>query len=132
MAAQEVVPGEDEALAAVTSPRFDGERVAVVEDALDGLQDRAPDARAGRAEITDYEPDRVEVTAEARGEGLLVLGDIYYPGWKASVDGDDVPIERVDYLLRGVRIEPGNPRRRVPLRARQLARRMGAQPARSS
>jgi uncharacterized membrane protein YfhO len=37
----------------------------------------------------------------------LVLGDNYYPGWKAFVDGREVPIERVDYLFRGVRIGPG-------------------------
>ena len=49
----------------------------------------------------------MEVRRRPRGEALLVLGDVYYPGWKASVDGDEVPIERVDYLLRGVRIGPG-------------------------
>jgi uncharacterized membrane protein YfhO len=36
-----------------------------------------------------------------------VLTDLDYPGWKATVDGHDVPIERVDYLLRGVPIPAG-------------------------
>jgi uncharacterized membrane protein YfhO len=43
----------------------------------------------------------------ARRAGLLVLTDVWFPGWKATVDGRDVPIERVDYLLRGVRVPAG-------------------------
>ena len=36
-----------------------------------------------------------------------MLSDVCYPGWQATVDGRDVPIERVDYLLRGVAVGPG-------------------------
>ena len=43
-----------------------------------------------------------------RFPGLLVLSDLYYPGWKAQVDGEDVDIERVDYLLRGVPLADGH------------------------
>jgi uncharacterized membrane protein YfhO len=32
---------------------------------------------------------------------------VYFPGWKAFVDGHSVPIERVDYLLRGVLLPAG-------------------------
>jgi uncharacterized membrane protein YfhO len=38
---------------------------------------------------------------------MLVLSDIHFPGWKATVDGREVPIERVDYLLRGVKLPAG-------------------------
>ncbi len=43
----------------------------------------------------------------ASGGGLVVLSDVYFPGWKATVDGEDAPIERVDYLLRGVAVGAG-------------------------
>ena len=102
--ATQLAQSDDEALEAVMDPQVDLRRIAVVEEPIGGL---TPDTRGGRAQITAYEPDRVEVEAEAPGDALLVLGDVYYPGWKASVDGEDVPIERVDYLLRGVRIGPG-------------------------
>jgi uncharacterized membrane protein YfhO len=36
-----------------------------------------------------------------------VLGDNWFPGWKAKVDGKSAPIERVDYTYRGVRLGPG-------------------------
>jgi uncharacterized membrane protein YfhO len=38
---------------------------------------------------------------------MLVLADTWFPGWKATVDGQDAAVERVDYLLRGVRLGPG-------------------------
>jgi uncharacterized membrane protein YfhO len=54
-----------------------------------------------------YEPERVELRARADRRGLVVLSDVWFPGWKATVDGRDVPIHRVDYLLRGVVVGPG-------------------------
>ena len=55
-----------------------------------------------------------QLRARARGRprrrprrSLLVLTDVHYPGWKATVDGREAPIERVDYLLRGVPCPPG-------------------------
>jgi hypothetical protein len=123
VAGQRVVSSEDEALAAVTDPRLDLRRTAVVEEPLDGLPEIAAEDVGGRAEITEYQPDRVTVAAEARRDGVLVLGDIHYPGWKASVDGRDVPVERVDYLLRGVRLEPGT--HEVEFRYEPLSWRLG-------
>jgi hypothetical protein len=38
---------------------------------------------------------------------LLVLTDTWYPGWKATVDGKPVPIERVNWHFRGVYLEAG-------------------------
>jgi uncharacterized membrane protein YfhO len=38
---------------------------------------------------------------------MLVLSDTWYPGWHAKVDGRDTKVERVDHMLRGVRVGPG-------------------------
>jgi Bacterial membrane protein YfhO len=103
---QRVVGGGEEALDAVTSAGFDGRRVAVTEGRVAGLP-VGEGASGGSARIVSYAPERVVVRARSAGPGLLVLGDNYYPGWKAFVDGREVPIERVDYLFRGVRIGPG-------------------------
>ena len=59
------------------------------------------------------EPERVAVRTVSRRSALLVLTDVHFPGWKAAVDGHDVPIRRVDYLLRGVPVPGG--RHRAPL-----------------
>ena len=60
------------------------------------------------AKINSSRPGHVElVTASAAG-GLLVLHDIYYPGWVAEVDGKSVPIRRTDMLFRGIEVPAGN------------------------
>lgn len=112
---QRVVGGEDEALRAVTAPGFDGRRVAITESAVEGLlhADTSGDpayASAGDARIVSYEHERAEVDATARRPSLLVLTDLHFPGWKVRVDGREAPLERVDYLLRGVMLDPGRHR----------------------
>jgi hypothetical protein len=103
-ARQDVAANPELALRAVGDTDFDARRTAVVERRVDGVGS----GTGGRARITDYEPERVEIDATSRGPGMLVLSDLYYPGWKAHVDGEDVDIERVDYLLRGVPLSDGH------------------------
>jgi hypothetical protein len=104
VARQRVVQGEDAQLAAIADPAFDPRREAIVSAPIEGLAG----GPGGTAGVTKVEADRVEVTA--RGGGLVVLSDVYFPGWKATVDGEDAPIERVDYLLRGVAVGAGEHR----------------------
>jgi hypothetical protein len=100
--AERVVPGDDAQLAAISDPAFDPRRTAITPRPL-GVSGGGGDTR-----ITRYDPGRVELAAS--GPGLAVLSDVHFPGWRATVDGRDVPIERVDYLLRGVKLGPGEHR----------------------
>jgi hypothetical protein len=103
---QRVVSSETDALRAVTAPGFDGRRVAITESRLEGIGAGAEGA-PGSAELVSYEAERAVVRADARRRSLLVLTDLHFPGWKVRVDGRDEPLERVDYLLRGVMLPPG-------------------------
>lgn len=38
---------------------------------------------------------------------LLVFSEMFYPGWKAEIDGKTVQIMRTNYLFRGVLVSPG-------------------------
>jgi uncharacterized membrane protein YfhO len=106
---QRIVKSEDEALRAVTAPRFDGRRVVITESALQGLPSHS-EPPPGRATLTSYEHEKVVAEATATRPSLLVLTDIHFPGWKARVDGREADIERVNYLLRGVMVPPGRHR----------------------
>ena len=121
--AQRVVRGMDAALRVTTSSGFDARRVAVTERPLAGLPRRPPPRGVGSARIVAYEDERVAALARARAPSLLVLTDVHYPGWQATLDGRSVPIERVDYLLRGVRVPPGT--HRVEFRYEPLSFRIG-------
>lgn len=61
----------------------------------------------GTATLTQYAPNELHYSVEAQGEGLLVFSDIYYPGWTATVDGQEVELGRVNYVLRAMRIPAG-------------------------
>ena len=102
----EVIEGRDAALQALASPDFQPASRAVVAEAIDGLPgDRRLRSPAPR--IVDHSPNRVVIQADAKAPGLLVLADLFYPGWKAFVDGAETPIFRVNYVVRGVFLPKG-------------------------
>lgn len=58
--------------------------------------------------VVSLEPDRVVTEVDAPGAGLVVSNEVHYPGWRATVDGAAADGFRVNYLLRGVLVEPGH------------------------
>jgi hypothetical protein len=105
VSSQQVVEGGDAAREAVTAADFQARTTAVVERHIAGIP--AGSGSPGTARIARYGEQHVEVDTDATRRSLLVLTDSWFPGWKATVDGQDVPIERVDYLIRGVVVPAG-------------------------
>jgi hypothetical protein len=65
-------------------------------------------AEGSTATLVSRDPREMTVNASIRQPCLLVFSEVYYPpGWKAMVDGDEVPILRTDHMLRSVYLEPG-------------------------
>jgi hypothetical protein len=79
-------------------------QLALVEEApvLSGIEGATP------AEVTTYSPNRLVVEAKLDLPGLLVVSEIWYPGWKALDNGDETSIVRANVVLRGVHLEPGH------------------------
>jgi hypothetical protein len=96
------LPGRQDVLRDLRDTDF--RRVVLLEGHPGGSADAAPSFRS--AEIREYQPNRVAVRAD--GPGFLVLTDIAYPGWTASIDGQPVPIYRANYLFRAVELSAGN------------------------
>ncbi|HEU0007199.1 MAG TPA: YfhO family protein, partial [Terriglobia bacterium] len=61
----------------------------------------------GAARITDSKPNSVRIEAQVESEGFLVLSDVHYSGWKASVDGRPVKILQANAVFRGIPPGPG-------------------------
>jgi hypothetical protein len=51
--------------------------------------------------------DRMELDAAANGPALLILSELFYPGWRATVNGRDAKVLKVDGGLRGVLVPSG-------------------------
>jgi len=57
--------------------------------------------------IESYEPNQLKYHVNSAKGGVVVFSEIYYPGWTATVDGQEVELGRVNYVLRALRVEPG-------------------------
>jgi len=61
----------------------------------------------GVAKIESSVPGRLEVITTSTTTELLLVHDIYYPGWVAELDGRSTPIARADLLFRAVEVPAG-------------------------
>jgi hypothetical protein len=127
--ASRLIPVESEAvLGQQELPEFDRSDEALIDhDDVEqvkgdyGLRDTAtdPDPPQGSAKIVSYGRNDVVLDVETDRNSVLVLHDIYYPGWEAYVDGERRPILRANLLFRGIEVPPG--RHRVEFRFRPLS-----------
>jgi len=101
----EAIPEDAAAITRVLDTEFDLRNTAITATPVE-LPAIAP-IPATEAQIEQYANDEVRVRAMAQQAGLLVLTDLYYPGWVATVDGAPAEILRVNHVLRGVLLPPG-------------------------
>ena len=57
--------------------------------------------------LKSYHPDTMVYTVQNNNPGYVVFSEIYYEDWKAEVDGQPVPVNKVNYTLRGVEVPAG-------------------------
>lgn len=53
-------------------------------------------------------PERLILEASTAQPCILVLSELYYPGWRATVDGVTAPILKANGLLRAIALAPGS------------------------
>ena len=58
-------------------------------------------------QLTAYEPNQLTYEINSGKGGIVVFSEIYYPGWTATVDGEEQELGRVDYVLRALQVKPG-------------------------
>lgn len=58
--------------------------------------------------LVDYKPDYLKYEVDAKQNELVVFSEIYYPKyWKSTINGQDVPHFRANYILRSMIIPQG-------------------------
>jgi hypothetical protein len=108
-----VIAGDEVAIAAMRDPAFDPARTAILaggqEIGTSPTEGDAPQAKAAAQPVTilSYEPEEVLLRASLSVPGYVVLSDSYYPGWRATVDGEPVVIERANLAFRAVHVPAG-------------------------
>ena len=77
-------------------------RVAIV-DGFDSQQKLS----IGKAEIKKYSENEIIIKTENKGNGFLVISDVYYPTWEAFIDGKKAEVFKTNYALRGILVPKG-------------------------
>ncbi len=98
--------GSEDALNIIQQPEFSSNATVILH------ADIPPQASLHKVEvlpsITVYTPNRIEIHLDAMPtSGYLVLADAWYPGWKATVNGQSVPVYRANVMFRAVPVPSG-------------------------
>jgi hypothetical protein len=101
-----------EVLNRLIQPDFDPKRTVLFEkeDHPSDLRSRGSSEPSppGRARILSYRPDRMVVETDSPDFRYLFLSEMFYPGWKAFIDGQPTRILRGHYLFKVLEIPAGH------------------------
>jgi hypothetical protein len=87
---------------------IDLRRVAVADTKFkEAIGESVAQDSTGTVTLTSYDANRLTYDISSSRGGVVVFSDIYYPGWTATVDGVEVPVGRVNYILRAINVKPG-------------------------
>jgi hypothetical protein len=100
---------ERDAAGAMLNPSGDRSTV-VTPTTYDGLSSLPPLQDSEVVRIVSFGPASVELVTTSTADGLLVLHDLYYPGWIAEVDGKQAAMLRAGLLFRAVVVPAGHHR----------------------
>jgi len=106
----EVYDDRNARLLRLRDPQFDPRAIAILNAPLPLPLDDTPqsrDAPADNVDIVRYDAEEVTIETNSTRAGVLVLADLFFPGWKATIDGQETPIFVVDHALRGVYLPSG-------------------------
>ena len=65
------------------------------------------DNKINNANIISYEANNVLIETSNFDASILILTDVYYPGWKAFIDGTETKIYRADGLVKAIFVPEG-------------------------
>lgn len=99
---------------------LDTKHAAVADKAFkDCLDGSALDS--GRVSFLIYEPNELSYEVESQKGGVVVFSEIFYPGWKAEIDGEEAALGRVNYVLRALKVPAGKHQVRMSFKPTSVA-----------
>jgi len=90
----------------MTSSGFRPMSYAIIDQHIAGLPSDAA-LQSPIPHVLQHTLHKVAIEAHLTKPGLLVLGDVYYPGWQAFVDGRETTIYRANYVMQAVSVPTG-------------------------
>ena len=102
--------------------RIDLRREAVADKRFkDVLKASAVQDSTASVKLTKYMSNQLEYDVYSAKGGVIVFSEVYYPGWTATVDGQDATLGRADFLLRALNVAPGKHKIVLTFRPKSVA-----------
>ncbi len=100
-----IASSAQEAYNFIENPTIEYSKIAVVETSKSLISNTDS---LSSVSITNYTGQEISVEISRSKPGFLVLSEIYYPaGWVAKLNGEEIPIYKTNYVLRGFEIPAG-------------------------
>ncbi|HEY6041091.1 MAG TPA: YfhO family protein, partial [Anaerolineae bacterium] len=96
---------DDRALARIAQADFDP-RVTAILSAPPSFTP-ADQAHPSPVKVTRRDAEQLTFDVTTSGDGILVVSENHYPGWRARVDGIETPVLRADVTLRAIEVRSG-------------------------
>lgn len=74
---------------------------------LSGLNFICPENKIGSVETISFKQDKIILNTETSCNSFLSTSEVYYPGWRATIDGKDVPILKANIAFRSLYLPKG-------------------------
>jgi hypothetical protein len=91
----------------VRAPGFDPAAYAVIEAPGEPSETLAAAPRPGVVRVVSYQPTEIRLETESATPAFLVAAESYYPGWRATIDGQAARLYAADAGFRGMRVPAG-------------------------
>ena len=111
--AAQVLQDEEAVLTAITQPSFEPLHTVVLAQHHDSpsipaaTDESIPPSTSESVSVLAYSPNEIILAADTERPGYLVLSEVWFPGWLATVNGEFAPLWRANYTLRALAVPSG-------------------------
>ena len=110
VSAAKILSDEEAVLAALQQPSFEPLHTVVLmqNDAHPPTSaESSPSSMGAPVSILFYGENEIVLATSAERPGYLVLSEVWYPGWRATVNSEPAPVLRANYTLRALPVPAG-------------------------
>ena len=86
---------------------LDPTKTAIVDKKFESVVQSLPSDSTATIELVAYEPNYLKYEVSSEKGGTVVFSEIYYPGWKSTIGGQEVAHGRANYILRAMNVPAG-------------------------
>jgi len=117
----EVIPDDEQARSRLKDPAFDPRRSIVLDRPLpEGIPEPLPTSARSISSSVEWLSRRsgnFELKVASAARAVLVISQVFYPGWTAFIDGKPSTVMPADFALTSIQIPPGTHQVRFEFRS---------------